>query len=170
MPFAIAAVDAGDTYYHRRDDGTDSGAMVATELVPLLADRGLDTDRLGLFGVSMGGYGSLWLTASRQLRPVVVGTLSAALWTEYETSAPGAFDDAADFVDHDVFRVRPRLAGVPLRMDCGTDDPFIGANREFVAGVEPAPAGAFEPGHHDVDYWTRLIPDHLDFIGRHLTA
>jgi S-formylglutathione hydrolase FrmB len=118
----------------------------------------------------MGGYGSLWLTASGQVRPRAVGTLSAALWTRYQDSAPGAFDDAADFAEHDVFPLRPRLAGVPLRMDCGTDDPFIGANREFVAGVEPAPAGAFEPGYHDVDYWTRLIPDHLDFMGRHLSA
>ncbi len=35
-PLAIASVDGGTTYWHRRQDGEDAGAMVLEEFVPLL--------------------------------------------------------------------------------------------------------------------------------------
>ncbi|MBV9098912.1 MAG: esterase, partial [Frankiaceae bacterium] len=49
------------TYWHRRSDGDDPQLMLLTEFIPLLASRGLRTDRLGLAGWSMGGYGALLL-------------------------------------------------------------------------------------------------------------
>lgn len=169
MPLAVASVDGGESYYHRRADGTDVGAMVTDELIPLLAARGLDTTRLGLMGWSMGGYGALLLTATT-LKGAVrsVTTMSAALWESAGQSAPGAFDDARDFMAHDVFALRSVIDGVPLRVDCGTSDPFIAANRSFVTGFVEPPEGTFGAGGHTTDYWKATAPVQLAFASRHL--
>ncbi|MFC6160618.1 hypothetical protein [Kribbella jiaozuonensis] len=40
-PFALATVDGGqNSYWHRRADGNDPGAMLDQEFLPLLADCG----------------------------------------------------------------------------------------------------------------------------------
>jgi enterochelin esterase-like enzyme len=58
-PFVIAAVDGGATYWRPQSDGSDSSRMLVEEFLPMLAERGLATDRLALTGWSMGGYGVL---------------------------------------------------------------------------------------------------------------
>lgn len=63
-PFAIASVDGGESWWHRRATGTDTQAMVVEEFIPLLAGQGLDTGRLAVFGPSMGGFGALRSGAS----------------------------------------------------------------------------------------------------------
>ncbi|HEV7361853.1 MAG TPA: hypothetical protein VGN92_12230, partial [Mycobacterium sp.] len=61
-PFAVVGVDGGsDSYWHKRVDGSDSGAMVLDELLPMLGSMGLDTSRVGFMGWSMGGYGAMHL-------------------------------------------------------------------------------------------------------------
>ena len=59
-PFALVAPDGGRSYWHPHH-GEDAGTMVTDELLPRLADHGLRTDRIGLIGWSMGGYGVLRL-------------------------------------------------------------------------------------------------------------
>ncbi|ONI78449.1 hypothetical protein BWI15_00810 [Kribbella sp. ALI-6-A] len=47
--FALATVDGGrDSYWHRRSTGDDPQQLVVAELFPLLAKRGLRTDRYGV--------------------------------------------------------------------------------------------------------------------------
>lgn len=170
-PFAVASVDGGDSYWHRRRDGTDRGAMVLDEFLPLLADRGLLVDRPALFGWSMGGYGALLLASELGAdRVAAVATSSAALWTPGSDTAPGAFDDEGDAADHDVFARRVVLADIPLRMDCGDGDPFAAANRAFRDALDPVPAGGFVPGAHTAGYWRRMLPAQLRFVARHLAA
>ena len=151
---AVATVDGGNFYWHARRSGIDPGSMVMHELLPLLAGKGLATDRIGLIGWSMGGYGAL-LLASRlgPSRVVGVAAVSAALWQSPGDSAPGAFDDSDDFARHDVFAARGKLRGIPVRLDCGRDDPFIAANRAF-AGELPNAAVTFDAGSHTEEYWT----------------
>ena len=61
-PFAVVSVDGGtDSFWHRRTNGDDPADMLLTELLPRLAERGLRTERIGLIGWSMGGYGALLL-------------------------------------------------------------------------------------------------------------
>lgn len=166
-PFALASVDGGETYWHARDSGEDAGAMVLDEFVPLLAAHGLDVGRLGLMGWSMGGYGALRL--AEQLGPnrvVGVAAVSPAVWHEFSESAPGAFDDAADFADATILGRQRSLDGIPVRVDCGEGDPFYSATRDYVRGFHSRPAGAFEPGDHDVGYWRRMAPHQIRFLAR----
>lgn len=150
---AVAAVDGGDFYWHARRSGIDTGRMVIEELLPLLGGKGLATDRISLLGWSMGGYGAL-LMASRLGPKRVAGVVaaSAALWRSPADSAAGAFDDREDFIRNDVFAARSKLTGIPLRLDCGRDDPFIVANRAFAREL-PDAAATFDDGAHTEDYW-----------------
>jgi pimeloyl-ACP methyl ester carboxylesterase len=165
---AVASVDGGDFYWHARRSGVDTGAMVVSDFLPLLARRGLDTSRIGLLGWSMGGYGAL-LLATRLGRRRVGGVVaeSAALWQSPGDSAPGAFDDRQDFVAHDVFRARSALAGIPVRLDCGTDDPFLAADRAFVRGL-PGVQATFDAGGHTEDYWQSHAGAQLAWLAGHL--
>ena len=167
-PFAIASVDGGDTYWHRRSSGKDAGAMVIDEFLPLLADKGLDTSRIGLYGWSMGGYGALHvagLLGAERVASVVA--VSPALWHTAGEAARIAFDGAADFAANTPFGHEAALAGIPVRIDCGTGDGFYPAVKDYVAGLTPQPAGGFTPGGHDAAYWRRLAPAELAFTAAH---
>lgn len=169
-PFAVASVDGGDhSYYHRRADGTDAGAMIARELLPLLTERGLDIDRHGLYGWSMGGYGALLLTSQERLRPRAVAVSSPALFTSAGSTPAGAFDDAEDFRRNDVFAHPERLAGIPVRLDCGKSDPFYDATRDFSSRLPDAKT-SFTDGGHDSAYWRRAAPGALRFLAGHLAG
>jgi S-formylglutathione hydrolase FrmB len=162
----VATVDGGDYYWHARRSGTDPGAMVVQDLLPLLAAKGLATDRIALIGWSMGGYGAL-LLASRlgPSRVAGVAAASAALWQSPGDSAAGAFDDGKDFARNDVFAERGVLARMPVRLDCGRDDPFIVANRAFARGL-PSVAATFDSGAHTADYWTAHAGAQMSWLRR----
>ena len=165
----MATVDGGDFYWHARRSGIDPEALVVRELLPLLAGKGLATDRIGLIGWSMGGYGALLLASRLGPRRVsgVVAT-SAALWQSPGDSAPGAFDDRQDFVRNDVFSARPVLARLPVRLDCGSEDPFIAANRAFARGL-PTATATFDPGAHTETYWTAQAAAQMTWLSTTFT-
>ncbi|MFJ4222315.1 alpha/beta hydrolase [Curtobacterium luteum] len=170
-PFAVAGVDGGNRYWHRRADGDDPGAMVLDEFVPMLEQRGFDTDRLAFTGNSMGGYGALrfgGLLGPTKVR--AVAALSPALWTSAGDTARGAFDDAEDFRANTVIGRQHELDGVAVRIDVGTGDGFEPAVRTYVDGFTTTPAGGFEPGAHDNAFWRRMAPQQIAFLARHLHA
>lgn len=171
LRFAIAAADGGDTYWHPRRSGEDAAAMITDEFLPLLAERGLATERIGLYGFSMGGYGALRLAGSLGAdRVAAVVAVSAALFPSAATSAAGAFDDAEDFAANDVMQRQAELADIPVRLDCGDGDPFKPSVKAYRVGfpADDRPAGGFQPGAHDEDYWRRMAPAELSFVGAHL--
>jgi dipeptidyl aminopeptidase/acylaminoacyl peptidase len=165
-PFALASVDGGDdSYWHRRRDGTDAQAMLTDEFLPLLARQGLATERFGLIGWSMGGYGSLLLAEKLGAgRVAAVAADSPALWRRFADSASGAFDDAADFAAHDVFAGRPRLAGIPVRIACGESDPFYPAVQQFLPGVPTLAGTDFRAGGHTAALWRSTAEGQLRFL------
>ncbi|OSC42590.1 alpha/beta hydrolase [Mycobacterium decipiens] len=163
-PFAVVGVDGGNTYWHRRSTGGDSGAMVLDELLPMLASMGMDTSRVGFMGWSMGGYGALLLGARLgPTRTAGICAISPALFTSFTGSTPGAFDSYDDFVQHSVLGL-PALNSIPLRVDCGTSDRFCFATRQFVNQLHNPPAGGFSPGGHDVSYWREQLPGELAWM------
>jgi dienelactone hydrolase len=168
-PFAIATVDGGTTYYHPRPQGEDAGAMVLDELLPLLTERGLDTRRLAFQGWSMGGYGSLRLAPIVGLPRVrAVAALSPALWTNPDDASASGFADAAEYERYSVMGHQRELDGIPVRVDCGREDPFYEADRAYVDGFDRPVTATFEDGAHDDAYWTRMVPAQLAFAGRRL--
>ncbi|WP_099020643.1 alpha/beta hydrolase [Mycolicibacterium palauense] len=169
-PFAVVAVDGGGSYWHQRSSGEDSGAMVLDELIPMLGSQGLDTSRVAFLGWSMGGYGALLLGARLgPARTAAICAVSPALWLSSGATAPGAFDGPGDFDANSVFGL-PALAQIPIRIDCGTSDPFYAATREFVAQLPTPPAGGFSPGGHNASFWSAQLPGELEWLAPLLTA
>jgi dienelactone hydrolase len=168
-PFAIAAVDGGDTWWHARRDGSDTQSMLVREFVPFLGAQGFDLGQIGLFGLSMGGFGALLLASQARLPGIrAVAAMSPAVWSRYDAGMEGAFDSPADFAANDVFALRPRLAAIPKRVDCGTDDELAATVREYVSAVPGPVEGGFQPGGHDTAYWRSVLPAVLSFLGRNL--
>lgn len=175
-PFAVAAVDGGTSYWHERPDGEDAGAMVVEELLPLLAERGLraaPTDRIGFLGWSMGGYGSLRLGGLLGPdRVAAVVAVSPGMWTDPEDASRSGFRDAREYEEFTVQGHQEDLAGIPVRIDCGTGDQFYRAVEDYVADF-PSDAevvSTFEAGGHDTDYWRRMLPVELDFLGTRVAS
>jgi hypothetical protein len=171
-PFAIASVDGGSaTNWHPRADGDDPQRMVVHEFLPRLAGRGLVTEPLGLWGWSLGGYGALLLAAVLGAQHVgAVVAASPALWQSFGDTEPNVFDDEADFGRNNVFTREEELAGIPLRIDIGDNDPFTPAVEEFRAALSPTPAGGVSAGFHDEAFWMRVAPAEIEFLGQHLAT
>jgi S-formylglutathione hydrolase FrmB len=175
-PYAVAVVDGGRSYWHPRPSGEDASAMVVEELLPLLADHpdvDVDTGRLGLLGWSMGGYGVLRLAGllGADRVPAVVAC-SPALWTDAADASPTGFADAEEYDEFSVLGRQDDLAGIAVRVDCGTGDPFYRAAEDYVGGFpdDAQVTSTFEPGGHTTGYWRRMLPAQLDFLGRRLDA
>lgn len=167
----MISVTGGGGYWHARRRGpfagTDAGEGVLRQLIPTgLRAAGLDAaSKVGLLGWSMGGYGALLLAPRLQGRTLGCAAMSAALWTSAGLSAPGAFDDAADFHRHDVLHRLDLLRHTPVALRCGTEDPFIAADRLFVRR-RPGTDHVFDAGGHDEGYWSKHAPALLDRLGR----
>jgi Putative esterase len=72
---ALACVEGGSSYWHRRASGEDRMAMLTGEFLPMLSrQHGLGDSGLGILGWSMGGYGALLAT---ELRPDLFGAAAA---------------------------------------------------------------------------------------------
>jgi len=167
-PFAIAAADGGGSYWHPRPDGEDASAMVVDELLPMLAGKGVSTDRIGLLGWSMGGYGALRLGAL--LGPERVGAVvaaSPAIWRDPNDASSNGFADAAEYEKYSVMDREDELDGIGVRIDCGTGDPFYREVQAYVDGFadDADVTSTFEAGAHDPGYWRRMLPPELAFLG-----
>jgi hypothetical protein len=168
-PFVVAALQAGETYWHERDSGDDAMVVLFDELIPMLREGLGLGGPMAIMGWSMGGYGAL---RAAELHPRSfrgVCAVSPALWRSYDDGVGDAFDSASDYAENDVYADAGRLSGMPVRVDCGKQDPFYAAARSFVETLPQSPQGGFEPGGHNDGYWLRVAPPEVDFIGGVLT-
>ena len=170
--YAVVGVDGGVSYWHERASGEDRLSMLLREMIPLCAHRhqlGGGGNERAVIGWSMGGYGALLAAETRPALFAAVVAVSPAVWTSYEAMMLGprdAFDSAADFAAHDVIGHADRLAGVDLRIDCGTSDPFYGYVTHLEAALPEPPSGGYSRGGHGQEYWSRVAPAEAKFIGR----
>ena len=122
-------------------------------------------------GISMGGFGALLYArrrAERATRPAAVAAISPALITTWqEMSSRNAFRDAADWASMDPLKHVETLAGVPVGVWCGVEDPFVEGTRKFIAAAKPE-IGYTGPGGHADSFYRRVAPDVIGFLGRRL--
>jgi len=162
-PFAVAAVDCGSSYFVSRDGKDDPRRMLVEELPDWLTERGLSTP-MGAFGISMGAFGVLRLARDRRdLRAVaVIGPALFRSWAD--ASGRDVFRDERQWAANEPLRHTKEIAGVPLGVWCGTDDPFVDAARELVDRADPEVA-AIGPGTHENGYFLRVMPAVIQFMG-----
>src|SRR3954470_13533271 len=173
----VVALDGGDhSYWHDRRDGR-WGTYVLREAIPAaVRELGADPERGAIGGISMGGYGAFEV-ASRAGpgRFCAVGGHSPAFWLTGGQTAPGAFDDAADFDRHSVYayvrsRVRP-YGSTPLWIDYGDHDPFVPYDAAVVSALRASGASLMShvwPGDHSGPYWRAHMARYLRFYARAL--
>jgi poly(3-hydroxybutyrate) depolymerase len=157
-------------YWHNRR-GAGWGTYVMREVIPAVVGRfGIDPRRIAIGGISMGGFGAYNLALKHPGRFCAVGGHSAALWFEAGETAPGAFDDEADFERNDVVgavREDPGVFGdTRIWNDYGSEDPFRAYNEGFVDALE---AGGTDisahwwRGGHEGSYWEAHWPAYQRF-------
>jgi S-formylglutathione hydrolase FrmB len=165
------------SYWHDRADGA-WGRYVMQEVIPAVERRfGVDPHRLAIGGISMGGFGAYDLALQHPHRFCAVGGHSPALWFEGGETAPGAFDDAADFARNDVVgmvRGNPEaFAGMRVWNDYGDEDPFRVYDEGFVGDLreDGAELNAHSwHGGHDSGYWNAHWPAYLRFYANALAS
>jgi enterochelin esterase-like enzyme len=174
----IVFPDGGDhSYWHDRH-GAAWGRYVMQEVIPDALKRlGADPRRVAIGGISMGGFGAFDLARLHPGSFCAVGGHSPAIWTSSGQTAPGAFDNAADFARNDIVHVarsHPGLfAGKPLWLDAGNADPFDPGDRAFVAALR---SGGLKitvhrwPGGHTGSYWKSHWSSYLGFYARALAS
>ena len=154
------------SYWHKRASG-DWARYVLDEVIPEAIRRlHADPRRVAIGGISMGGYGAYEIAARRPRRFCAVGGHSAANWLSAGETAPGAFDDAADFARHDVVGLARRRGRAPwgnarLWLDGGTTDPFRRADEALAAAL--GIRMRHWPGGHESAYWHRHYGAYLRF-------
>ncbi|HKP89620.1 MAG TPA: alpha/beta hydrolase-fold protein [Thermoleophilaceae bacterium] len=162
---AVVFPDGGDhSYWHDRRDGR-FGRYVMREVIPEALRRlRADRRRVAIGGISMGGFGAFDLALLNPGRFCAVGGHSAAVWATAGETAPGAFDDAADFARNDVVAMaRSRRPAPHLWLDSGDADPFVPGDRALAAAL--GIRKRTWPGGHEGDYWRSHYDDYMRFYG-----
>src|SRR6266849_10836718 len=164
---SVLLLDGGDhSYWHDRRDGR-WGMMVLREAIPAGLAR-TRARKVAIGGISMGGFGALELAARQPLRFCAVGAHSPALWESASATAPGVFDDAADFRRNDLLAAAKRQAlyGSRVWIDVGADDPFRTADAVLAHRLQRQDEQLdfhVWPGGHGGGYWQRHMAQYLRF-------
>ncbi len=192
-PMALVTVDGGGGYWNPHP-GDDPQAMLVRELIPMCQRKGLGVAspasgsvghansgrpprRIGVMGISMGGYGALLLAEKYPRLIGAVAAISPAIWTSYDQARAanaGAYASPATFAAADAVTHAAALAAVPVRVAAGYADPFYPGVRAFAralpktAGGQP-PVLAFANGCHGGNFFNSQEPASLAFLATHLT-
>lgn len=165
-PFALVAVDGGNSYWHENTPGDDPMRMLLHELPGWLRARHLGRV-FAAAGTSMGGFGALLYARRRAERgdPLrAAAAISPAFMTWEEMSKRRAFRDERQWAELDPRNHVAALGPTQLAVWCGAQDPFAEGAREFITRANPS-IGYVGPGAHNGAFFDRMVPDLLDFLG-----
>ncbi len=190
-PLIIVMPDGFRGFYTDNNTGPAYATYIAEEL-PAFVERNFPAKatRAGrcIGGLSMGGYGALRLALAHPDRYVSAVSHSGALAhgsLTHPRSASTSFDPSEfqrvfgrnprgsrhDLMHLATLAKRSRKPLPALRIDCGSDDFLIDANRGFHRFLSdrkiPHEYEEF-PGSHTWDYWDLHIQESLAFHARHL--
>ncbi len=163
-PFVLAVADGGPTLWFDRPDGERPQSLIVEGLLPVIADLGLSTERVALYGWGSGGYGAILLLERLGIeRVTAVASTSPALFSRWD-EVDGYHADEAEYERLDAFDRIGLLEQVPYRVTCGDEDPFADEVERFRAAFPVAPVGGIEAGCRDQAYWHRAHPDMLAYL------
>lgn len=174
VPTAIVTVDGGHGYWHPHPDD-DPMAMLVDELLPRCRAMGLGNPSrgLGVMGISMGGYGALALAEHHPGLVRAVAAISPAIWTSYDQARSvnaDAYTDAAEFDAYDAVTHAAALAGLPVLVESGVDDPFHPGVVAFAAAAPSSTTVRFSAGCHTAPFFVEQEPTAVAFLDAHLDA
>jgi enterochelin esterase-like enzyme len=171
-PMALVTVDGGNGYWNPHP-GDDPLGMLVRELIPRCQRMGLGRlpHRIGAMGISMGGYGALLLAEKHPALIAAVAAISPAIWTSYDqarSANAGAYASAEAFAASDVVTHAGALAGLPVRVAAGHDDPFYPGVRSLAKALPPAADVVLAKGCHDGPFFASQEPPSLSFLAARL--
>ena len=173
-PMAVITADGGGGYWNPHP-GDNPQAMLVDELIPLCQRAGLGAGsrKIGVLGISMGGYGAILLAEKYPHLIGAVAAISPAIWTSYaeaKSANAGAYASAADFAAADAVTHAGALAGVPVRVAAGTGDPFYPGVQALARALPASAEVYFGGGCHTGPFFNSQEPPSLAFLARHLTS
>ncbi len=124
---------------------------------------------IGVVGISMGGFGALLLTeehphliaAAAAMSPGGSGRRSP----KPEAANPRLLrEPGMDFAADDVITHAHRLAGIPVRIASGADDPFHPGVMVLAARLPSSATLHIGPGCHDVSFFNQQQLPSLQFL------
>ena len=171
-PMALVTVDGGGGYWNPHP-GDDPLAMVTDELIPRCQQLGLGSTphAVATMGISMGGYGALLIAERYPHLVAAVAAISPAIWTTYDqaqSANAGAFSSEEAFATNDAITLAHRLAGRPVRIASGDDDPFHPGVVALAAALPTSAVVEVAPGCHTGPFFASREPAALAFLGSHL--
>jgi pimeloyl-ACP methyl ester carboxylesterase len=171
-PMAMVTVDGGGGYWnpHPHDDPM---AMVISELIPMCQrmNLGRSPQKIGTMGISMGGYGALLLAEKYPDLIRAAAAISPAIWTTYDEARAanaGAYATAADFAANDAVTHAGALAGTPVLVASGDDDPFRPGVVALTRSLPNSATVVVSAGCHTGPFFNAQEPPSLQFLGSHL--
>jgi S-formylglutathione hydrolase FrmB len=187
----IIVLPEGEVFSYYIDSPIDKGSQfesyIIKDVIPAI-DKAYRTNRnaaaRAITGLSMGGYGALYLSTRHPDLFCAAGSMSGALNPDMMTwklpaeptanikKAFAAIMGPIESVDYSVYSVIAmadimKKNGTKLIFDCGVDDFLIEPNRELHRRLlfNQTPHDYSErPGTHSWDYWQNSLPYHLIFF------
>lgn len=184
LPLIVVMPNGGRGFYCDAVEGFKYNTAIGVELVDIVRNYFPTNDQWCVAGLSMGGYGAVRLALDRPDLFRSATALSAALGFGHFSPGSGDDDWSREFRrvtgsdpeggPNDLFAKLETLLPdrIPaLRIDCGTEDFLLDANRAYHAFLnEKGVEHEYEehPGAHTWAYWDAQIQPALEFHKRHL--
>lgn len=193
----IIVLPEGEVFSYYIDSPVNKGSQfesyIIKDVIPKI-DNTYRTNRSSkarvISGLSMGGYGALYLSARHPDLFCAAGSMSGALnpdmmgWklppemSHNIKNAFGSIMGPIESVDYSVYSIINmadiiKRNGTRLIFDCGVDDFLIEPNRELHRRLvfNQTPHDYSErPGGHSWDYWQNSLPYHVLFFHEVLKA
>jgi S-formylglutathione hydrolase FrmB len=173
-------------------DSVQYETYITAELIPEI-DKKYRTlnqkEARAITGLSMGGHGAITLSAKHPELFAVAGSMSGVMnidtrmWevgdalknmrAESQKVMLGEIEYEFPFSTYTAVGLVEQIKanGIPLIIDCGTEDFLISTNRQMhqlLLANETPHEYTERPGAHTWQYWTEALPIHMHFINKHL--